>query len=111
MKVRLAKKIIKHNCSYFNLKEKYKKKGYNVKWLLAFANYNERRNYQTGVPIDYRIFKAISLTKKRNNHVEKVRYCGNCCWFENEDAYGMGWCSINDCETSCGQACILTLNK
>lgn len=109
MKVRLAKKIMKHNCSYFNLKEKCKKKGYNVKWLLAFANYNERRNYQTGVPIDYRIFKAISLTKKRNNHVEKVRYCGNCCWFENEDAYGMGWCFINDRETSCGQACILKL--
>lgn len=107
MKVRLAKKIMKHNCSYFDLKEKCKKKGYNVKWLLAFANYNERRNYQTGVPIDHRISKAISLTKKRNNHVEKVRRCGNCCWFENEDAYGMGWCSINDRETSCGQACIL----
>lgn len=35
MKVRLAKKIMKHKCTFLNIEEKYKKKGYNVKWLIA----------------------------------------------------------------------------
>lgn len=38
MKIRLAKKIMKHKCTFLDLEEKYKKKGYNVKWLLAMAN-------------------------------------------------------------------------
>lgn len=38
MKIRLAKKIMKHKCTFLDLEEKYKKKGYNVKWLLAWAS-------------------------------------------------------------------------
>lgn len=38
MKIRLAKKIMKHKCTFLDLEEKYKKKGYNVKWLLAMAS-------------------------------------------------------------------------
>lgn len=42
---------------------------------------------------------------------KEEKCCCTCCWFDNEDAYGAGWCSINDRETSCDQVCILTLNK
>ena len=42
---------------------------------------------------------------------KEEKCCGNCNWFDNEDAYGVVWCSINDRETSCDQVCILTLNK
>lgn len=60
---------------------------------------------------DHRVIKAIRLIKKKKQSTEKVKCCGNCHWFDNEDAYGSGWCSINDSETSCDQVCILTLNK
>lgn len=43
MKIRLAKKIMKHKCTFLDLEEKYKKKGYNVKWLLAMASYDKRK--------------------------------------------------------------------
>lgn len=42
MKIRLAKKIMKHKCTFLDLEEKYKKKGYNVKWLLAWASYDKK---------------------------------------------------------------------
>lgn len=28
----------------------------------------------------------------------KERCCGNCHWFDSEDAYGVGWCCNNDHE-------------
>lgn len=31
--------------------------------------------------------------------------CGNCHWFDNEDVYGVGWCSNNEHESSCDQVC------
>ncbi len=32
--------------------------------------------------------------------------CGNCHWFDSEDAYGVGWwCSNNEHESSCDQVC------
>lgn len=66
MKIRLAKKIMKHKCTFLNIEEKYKKKGYNVKWLIAWGAYDERRNYQNSAfSIDNRITKAMSLTKKK----------------------------------------------
>ena len=37
--------------------------------------------------------------KQRMNKEEKC--CGNCHWFDNEDIYGVGWCTINSCEVSC----------
>ena len=42
---------------------------------------------------------------------KEEKCCGNCHWFNNEDAYGVGWCSINDRETSCDKVCILTDRK
>ena len=40
--------------------------------------------------------------KQGNRYKEKC--CGNCHWFDNEDAYGVGWCNNNDHESSCDQA-------
>lgn len=31
--------------------------------------------------------------------------CGNCFWFENEDAEGAGWCIDSQKETSCDLVC------
>ena len=36
---------------------------------------------------------------------EENKCCGNCFWFDNEDAYGQGWCIDEQCETSCGSIC------
>ena len=33
------------------------------------------------------------------------RCCGNCLWFADEDAYGVGLCSNNEHESSCDQVC------
>lgn len=83
---------------------------------------------------DHRIIKAISLTnhwyarryineliKSNKKHPFKFRdvqrdaerlkqcsvlkCCGNCHWFDNEDVYGVGWCSNNKHESSCDQVC------
>ena len=70
MKIRLAKKIMKHKCTFLDLEEKYKKKGYNVKWLLAWASYDKRKMCRNALPFDHRIIKAISLT----NHWNARRY-------------------------------------
>lgn len=134
MKIRLAKKIMKHKCTFLDLEEKYKKKGYNVKWLLAWASYDKRKMCRNALPFDHRITKAISLTnhwnarryineliKSNKKHPFKLRdvqrdaerlkqcsvlkCCGNCHWFGNEDVYGVGWCSNNEHESSCDQVC------
>ena len=34
-----------------------------------------------------------------------LKCCGNCQWFDNEDVYGVGWCSNNGYESSCDQVC------
>ena len=36
---------------------------------------------------------------------KEERCCGNCHWFDNEDVYGVGWCSNNEHETSCDKVC------
>ena len=36
---------------------------------------------------------------------DNERCCGNCYYFENEDACGVGWCCNNDHESSCDQVC------
>lgn len=41
--------------------------------------------------------------KRRKMYKEKC--CGNCHWFDNEDVYGVGWCSNNERESSCDQVC------
>lgn len=41
------------------------KKGYNVKWLLAWASYDKRKMCRNALPFDHRITKAISLTSKK----------------------------------------------
>ena len=46
--------------------------------------------------------------KQRMNKEEKC--CGNCHWFDNEDIYGVGWCTINSCEVSCDFVCIRHIN-
>ena len=30
--------------------------------------------------------------------MKEERCCGNCRWFDNEDVYGVGWCSNNEQE-------------
>lgn len=36
---------------------------------------------------------------------KEEKCCGNCHWFDNEDVYGVGWCSNNEHESSCDQVC------
>ena len=36
---------------------------------------------------------------------KEEKCCGNCIWFDNEDVYGVGWCSNNEHESSCDQVC------
>lgn len=66
MKIRLAKKIMKHKCTFLNMEEKCKKKGYNVKWLLAWGAYDNRKTCRNALPIDQRITKAMILAERWN---------------------------------------------
>ena len=66
MKIRLAKKIMKHKCTFLNIEEKYKKKGYNVKWLIAWGAYDEKRTYRNAFTMDHRITMAMSLVEHWN---------------------------------------------
>lgn len=34
-----------------------------------------------------------------------TKCCGSCRHFTNEDALGLGWCALNECETTCGSQC------
>lgn len=36
---------------------------------------------------------------------KEEKCCGNCFWFDNEDAEGAGWCIDNQEETSCDLVC------
>lgn len=36
---------------------------------------------------------------------KEEKCCGNCHWFVDEDAYGVGWCCNNEHESSCDQVC------
>lgn len=42
---------------------------------------------------------------------KEKKCCGNCYWFDNEDACGQGWCIDNLEETSCDLVCDNHLNK
>jgi hypothetical protein len=127
MKIRLAKKIMRHNTPY---------------WIFRYLCYNRILLPGAGYKVDFkdhRIIKAISLTnhwnarryineliKSNKKHPfklrdvqrdaerliktvqrmkEEERCCGNCHWFDSEDAYGVGWCCNNDHESSCDQVC------
>lgn len=48
------------------MEEKYKKKGYNVKWLLAWASYDKRKTCRNDLPFDHRITKAMILSERWN---------------------------------------------
>lgn len=127
MKIRLAKKIMRHNTPY---------------WIFRYPCYNRIMLPGAGYKVDFkdhRIIKAISLTnhwnarryineliKSNKKHPFKLRdvqrdaerliktvqrmkgeerCCGNCHRFDNEDVYGVGWCSNNEHESSCDQVC------
>lgn len=127
MKIRLAKKIMRHNTPY---------------WIFRYLCYNRILLPGAGYKVDFkdhRIIKAISLTnhwnarryineliKSNKKHPFKLRdvqrdaerliktvqrmkgeerCCGNCHRFDNEDVYGVGWCSNNEHESSCDQVC------
>lgn len=127
MKIRLAKKIMRHNTPY---------------WIFRYLCYNRIMLPGAGYKVDFkdhRIIKAISLTnhwnarryineliKSNKKHPfklrdvqrdaerliktvqrmkEEERCCGNCHWFDNEDVYGAGWCNNNDHESFCDQVC------
>lgn len=125
MKIRLAKKIMRHNTPY---------------WIFRYLCYNRILLPGAGYKVDFkdhRIIKAISLTNhwnarryinesikfnkrhlfnlidvqrdpeilKQYSVLKEQRCCGNCHWFDNEDVYGVGWCSNNERESSCDQVC------
>lgn len=69
MKIRLAKKIMKHKCTFLNIEEKYKKKGYNVKWLIAWGAYDEKKTYRNAFTMEHRITKAMSLVEHWNSRM------------------------------------------
>ena len=50
---------------------------------------------------NYRPFKDAERLKQ----CSVLKCCGNCQWFDNEDVYGVGWCSNNGYESSCDQVC------
>ena len=39
------------------------------------------------------------------------KHCGSCKHFTNEDALGLGWCALKECETTCGSGCKEYENK
>ena len=46
-----------------------------------------------------------NIEHKNKQRMKEERCCGNCHWFDNEDVYGVGWCSNNEHESSCDQVC------
>ena len=54
------------------------------------------------------IEKVEQENKQRMNKEEKC--CGNFHWFDNEDIYGVGWCTTNSCDVSCNFFCIRHIN-
>lgn len=58
-----------------------------------------------------RLAKKIMKPSFRNGKIKTVqrmneeKCCGNCIWFDNEDVYGVGWCSNNEHESSCDLVC------
>lgn len=125
MKIRLAKKIMKQ-ARHLSTASDY--------WYRRLRDFEYKICYGFVGKKDHRIIKAISLTNHWNarryvnelikfnkKHPFKFRdvqrdaeslkqcsvlkCCGNCHWFDNEDVYGVGWCSNNGYESSCGQVC------
>lgn len=127
MKIRQAKKIMRHNTPY---------------WIFRYLCYNHILLPGAGYKVDFkdhRITKAMILSERWNarryrNEAAKlskknpfrprdlrrsaerlIKYnvekcCGNCHWFDNEDIYGVGWCTNNSCEVSCDYICIRHIN-
>lgn len=50
-------------------------------------------------------FRDVQRDAERLKQCSVLKCCGNCHWFDNEDVYGVGWCSNNKHESSCGQVC------
>lgn len=40
-----------------------------------------------------------------------VRYCNNCSFFENEDSFGDGWCSVANVAVRCDNTCIINADN
>ena len=55
----------------------------------------------------YKDFFVIKFKQRMN---KEERCCGNCIWFDNEDVYGVGWCTINSCDVSFDFVCIRHIN-
>ena len=103
MKIRIAKKIMKARLLM-------KKNGH---WfhVINLPYWKVKHNLMlTHKSIDHRITKAMSLTKKKQRMNKEEKCCGNCHWFDNEDIYGVGWCTINSCDVSCDFVCIRHIN-
>ena len=50
-------------------------------------------------------FPKSEFEREGLQRMKEQRCCGNCHWFDNEDVYGVGWCSNNEHESSCDQVC------
>lgn len=125
MKIRLAKKIMKQ-ARHLSTASDY--------WYRRLRDFEYKICYGFVGKKDHRITKAISLTdhwnarryineliktsekypfklrdvKRDAERLEQcsvLKCCGNCHWFDNEDVYGVGWCSNNEHESSCDQVC------
>ncbi|MEH2904820.1 hypothetical protein V7T21_17465 [Segatella copri] len=49
--------------------------------------------------------RDVKRDAERLEQCSVLKCCGNCHWFDNEDVYGVGWCSNNEHESSCDQVC------
>ena len=67
-------------------------------------------NPKKGLCPDKWLGKEFFVIKFEQRMNKEEKCCGNWHWFDNEDIYGVGWCTINSCEVSCDFVCIRHIN-
>lgn len=124
MKIRQAKKIMRHNTPYWIFRYlcynriilpgvyKVDFKDHRITKAISLTNHwNARRYINESIKFNKRhLFNLIDVQRdaeilKQYSVLKEQRCCGNCHWFDNEDVYGVGWCSNNERESSCDQVC------
>ena len=82
-----------------------------IKAISLTNHWNARRYINESIKFNKRhLFNLIDVQRdpeilKQYSVLKEQRCCGNCHWFDNEDVYGVGWCSNNERESSCDQVC------
>ena len=88
-----------------------------IKAISLTNHWNARRYINESIKFNKRhLFNLIDVQRdaeilKQYSVLKEQRCCGNCHWFDNEDVYGVGWCSNNERESSCDQVCYKQIFK